>query len=450
MILRPYQQSAIDALRASIRKGNRSPLLVAPCGAGKTVIFSYIAAHSVGHTIIMAHREELLDQISATLNQFNVSHTFIAAGRHYEAGTRVAVASVQTLIRRQVKAPMLIVCDEAHHAVSPTYRSLFARFSHAQVIGVTASPERLDGRGLGDVFDDMILGPTVPELISLGALSPFRIYAPKQPDLSGIKTVAGDYERGRLATALDKPTITGDAVAHYTKLAPGRRAVVFCVSVDHARHVAMTFQTAGYQSAWIEGGMGKDERRDTVAKFRTGRIQVLTSCDLISEGFDLPSIEVAILLRPTQSRVLWIQQSGRALRPAPGKDCALILDHAGNVFRHGMPDAIHDWSLQGRDRRAKRGETGPSVRVCKACFAAQPSGTTKCLYCGYEFPVEAKQVEQVDGELAEIKRKEAVAAGRKEVGRARTLAELVAIGQKRGMTYPHGWARHILNARSMR
>lgn len=445
--LRPYQSDAISRLRGSIRDGHRAPLLVAPCGAGKTVMFSYIAAHGAGRVVIMAHREELLDQISKTLQAFQLPHTFIASGRPYDPSVRVAVASVQTLARRDIQAPSLIICDEAHHATSPTYRTIFTRWSHATVIGVTASPERLDGTGLGDVFDDMILGPSVTELTSIGALCPFRIYAPSRPDLTGVKTTAGDYNRGGLSIALDRPSITGDAVAHYGRLASGRRAVVFCVSIAHAKHVAMTFQSAGYQAAWLEGGMTPTERDRTVKDFKAGRITVLTSCDLISEGFDLPAIEVAIMLRPTQSTALWIQQAGRALRPMEGKTEALILDHAGNVFKHGMPDADRVWTLEGKKRSKKGAASKDAVRVCPACFGACPTGTTRCPFCGAEFPADPRQVEELAGELAEVEREQVRAALKQEQGRARTLAELVEVGKKRGMTHPYGWARRILQAR---
>lgn len=447
--LRPYQQALINSTRSALRQGKRAPLIVAPCGAGKTVLFSYMAGRASERTYIIAHRQELLDQISNTLSAFDVPHGFIAAG-YPATRDRVQVCSVQTLVNRHTPPPGLVIIDEAHHATSKSYITLLAKWDQARAIGVTATPERLDGRGLGDVFDELVLGPSVADLISSGNLVPYRIYAPSRPDLTGVKRVAGDYARGELAGAVDRPTITGDAVAHYQRLAYGRRAIVFCVSIQHARHVAMAFQAAGIQSAWLEGGMAPTERKRTVQAFREGRIQILTSCDLVSEGFDLPAIEVAIMLRPTQSLALWIQQAGRALRPMEGKPEALILDHAGNVFRHGMPDADREWSLLGRPKGAGRQrEQEVSVKVCQKCFAAQAPGAVRCVYCGYEFPIQHRQVDEKAGELEEVNeaaRKEA----RAEIGRARTLAELVAIGQQRGMKHPYGWARHLMAARGRR
>lgn len=454
MKLRPYQSKLIADTRALFRQGKRAPLLVSPCGSGKTVLFSYMAGQSAGRVVILAHREELLGQISRTLGMFDVPHSWIAAGREYSASPRVAVASVQTLAKRlgRVQAPSLVIIDEAHHATSASYRQVLSAWPGALVVGVTASPERLDGTGLGDVFDSMALGPTVTELTELGALCPYRIYAPSRPDLTAVATRAGDYARDALAVAMDKPTITGCAVSHYQRLAAGKRAVVFCVSVQHSRDVAMQFQAAGFQSAWLDGGMDGRERDRTVAKFRTGAIQVLTSCDLISEGFDLPAIEVAIMLRPTQSTALWIQQSGRALRPHEGKDYAIILDHAGNVFRHGLPDAPREWTLEGRKRgRRNASEQEVHIRTCPSCMGAQPrTGATVCRYCGALFPIDPRQVDEVAGELAEVEREQARVAARQEVGRAKTLAELVDIGTKRGYKNPYHWARHILAARARR
>lgn len=452
MKLRPYQSRLIADARALFRQGKRAVLIVSPCGSGKTCLFSYMASQSAGRVVILAHREELLGQISRTLGLFGVGHAWIAAGRDYDPRPRVAVASVQTLVRRlrRVQAPSLVVIDEAHHATSASYRAILSAWPGALVVGVTASPERLDGTGLGDVFDSMALGPTVAELTDLGALCPYRIYAPSRPDLSGVASRAGDYARDALAMAVDKPTITGDAVAHYARLAAGRRAVVFCVSVAHARHVAMQFQGAGFQAAWLDGGMEAGERERTVSAFRDGRITVLTSCDLISEGFDLPAIEVAIMLRPTQSTALWIQQSGRALRPFEGKAEALLLDHAGNVFRHGLPDAPREWTLEGRKRGKRVSATQEvHIKVCPACFGAQPrTGATVCRYCGALFPADPRQVDEVAGELAELERAVAQRAARQEVGRARTLAELVDIGTRRAYKNPYQWARHILAARA--
>jgi DNA repair protein RadD len=312
---------------------------------------------------------------------------------------------------------------------------------------VTATPIRLSGEGLGDLFETMVQGPTVRELIELGALSPYRLFAPAGVDLSGVHTRMGDFVRGEIEAAMDKPSITGDAVSHYQKLAPGKRAVAFCVSVEHAVHVAEQFRAAGISAQAIDGGMDRTLRASVLSEFSAGRIQVLSSCDLISEGFDVPAIEAAILLRPTQSLGLYLQQVGRALRTHPGKTEAIILDHAGNVKRHGLPDEERVWSLDGSQRKKGAQRSEVPVKTCGACFATVASMATHCS-CGFEFPVVKREVEQVDGELQEVDLATAVRMRRAEQGRAQSEQDLVEIGRKRGMKRPELWARHVLRARA--
>lgn len=319
------------------------------------------------------------------------------------------------------------------------------------MLGVTATPERLSGEGLRGTFSSMEIGPTTKELIALGYLSPFRIFAPPQHAADGVRTRMGDFERKALDCAINKPSITGDAVEHYGKLGMGRRALVFCVSVQHAKNCAEQFSTAGYQSASLDGCMDRTAREHIVAGFSSGRIQVLTSCDLVSEGFDLPAIEVAILLRPTQSLALFLQQCGRALRTYPGKEYALILDHAGNTERHGWPDDERDWSLDGRGKRSKSDcEKALTVRVCGQCFAASKAPIEACPYCGYVWPPKPREVEKVDGELQEAVRRERIQANKAEQAKAYDLQGLIALGRKRGYRQPDYWARCVWQARQGR
>lgn len=457
IILRPYQDDLINRTRASLRSGKRAPLLVSPCGSGKTVMFSYFAQRVTGNgkrTIILAHRDELIDQISHTLNQFNVAHSFIAAGRYYDRKHKVHVASVFSAVRRLhlISPPDVVIADEAHHcSAGSSWSKVFKAFPKAWRIGVTASPVRLSGEPLGDNFDDMIIGPSTAELIELGALCKYRIFAPAGINTSEIRTRMGDFSKPELAEASDKPTITGDAIRHYAKHAHGKRAIVFCVSIEHAKHVADQFRASGYRATSIDGKLSREIRRNIVSEFRNGGINVLTSCDIISEGFDLPAIEVAIMLRPTQSLALWIQQSGRALRVFPGKSEALILDHAGNTMRHGMPDEEREWSLGGRDsKKNSKADSSDSVRVCPVCFAAQWSKKLVCGNCGHVFVVESREVEEVEGELEEIDI-ESMRKNRKlEEGKARTFEDFVALGKARNYKSPSGWAYHKMQARQYR
>jgi DNA repair protein RadD len=467
--LRPYQDKCIAGLRGAFSAGFHSPLLVSPTGSGKTCMFSYLTSRlleSRKRVVIMAHREELLDQISRTLSDFNVRHGMIAAHALYDRRLLAHVASVQTLARRleRVAVPDYAIIDEAHHAVAASmYGKIIARWRQAnpnlRVIGVTATPERLSGEGLGETFDEMILGPTTRELIDLGALSDYRLFAPKVAvDLSAVSVRAGDYAKGELGAALDKPAIIGSAVGEYRKLCDGLPAVAFCVSIEHAAHTAEQFRAAGYRSASIDGKMDKAERRQVVQDFGAGRLNVLTSCDLINEGFDVPGIVVAILLRPTQSLALYLQQVGRALRTAPGQDAAIILDHVLNANRHGLPDDPREWSLIGRDAKRKSATDNVACRQCLpyevrpgmtvgGCYAVSPASAAKCRECGVPFQVKARTVEEVEGTLSEVEVARMRRQAAREQAAAQTLEDLIALGAARGFKNPAGWARHVYAAR---
>lgn len=454
--LRPYQSELIDRLRATMKGGSRAPLLVLPTGGGKTVLFSYFArqANLKGkRVLILAHRDELIEQISGTLKQFDVKHSFISADRWFLKEHMTHVGSVFTVIRRlaQTPRPDVIITDECHHAITDsTWGKVLTHFSHAWRIGVTATPQRLGGEPLSDMFDSMILGPNVRELITLGALSDYRIFAPSRPDLTGVHTRMGEYARGELAAALDRPSITGSALEHYKKLSPGKRAIVFCVSVEHARNVARDFQAAGFKAASVDGTLHRDARGLIIKSFRDGDLQILTSCDLVGEGLDVPGIEVAILLRPTQSLSLYLQQVGRSLRPFPGKTEALILDHAGNTQKHGLPDDERPWSLDSpiASTRNSKGDS-VSVRICDKCFAAQ-APSPACKFCGHVFPVQAREVEEREGELVELT-KEQLARQKTvrmtEQTSSKSRDDLIRLGRSRGYKSAERWADHILAAR---
>jgi superfamily II DNA or RNA helicase len=290
---------------------------------------------------ILVHRTELIDQTVAALKRLNLTCGVIANNYESDLSEQIQVASVWTLRNRIYKAtdPDLVVIDEAHHCTrNNTWGTILQHYANAKRLGVTATPIRLSGEGLADIFDTMVVGPSTSELIEKGYLTPVKVYAPTQPDLTGIKRVGGDYSTTELEERITRSTLTGDAITHYKRLCEGRKAIVFCVSVRHAQRVAESFTAAGYRAASIDGSMDRHERKNILEKFKTGEILVLTSCDLVSEGFDVPSIEVGISLRPTTSTALWIQQVGRCLRTHDGKHNSIILDHAGNTYKHGLPD----------------------------------------------------------------------------------------------------------------
>jgi DNA repair protein RadD len=453
--LRPYQVQAVEKVRESFRWGSRAPLLVAPTGAGKTVIFCYIAQAAVARgnrVMVLAHRTELIDQTSRALTRLDVAHGLIAAGRTPDWQLPVQVAGVQTLIRRldRVTPPDLIIVDEAHHAAAGSWRAILEAFPSARVLGVTATPERLDGAGLCDVFDNLIRGPEVHELIDQGWLSRPVYYAPEEIQLDGIKKTAGDYNRKQLNELMRERTITGSAVEHYQQFANGMPAIAFCTSIAHAEMTAESFRAAGIPWQTIDGTMTRDARRQAVEDLASGKIRGFSSCDIVSEGFDLPVVGAAILLRPTLSLALYLQQVGRCLRPYPGKERAIILDHVGNVLRHGFAEEVRDWSLEGKKERQTKGN---ALKRCKLCFSifAGP----RCLNCpGCEAEKEREIPSIQPGQLKEMTAEQmrAIAACSKkdEQREAKTFFDLVRLGTRRGYRNPSAWAHHIIRARGNR
>lgn len=412
--LRPYQSVGIQQIRDAFLAAYRRLLYVLPTGGGKTVLFSAIAESSerrARRVLIMAHRIELVDQIVASLRDFDVTPDVIAAsyqrtaGRHRVANRAVAVASVSTLASRleRYAPPTMIVCDEAHHVRSDgQYDQIFRAYYDARVLGVTATPIRLDGRGLLGHFDHMIVGPTPKELMAMGYLVRPRIFAPPTVDTSGLHKRAGEFKAEESESLMDTPSITGDAFSHYRKHADGLPGLAFCTSVKHAEHVAERFRREGVAAISLNGGSDKDLRRNAVADFKRGVIKIMASCDLFSEGFDSPGAHVGIMLRPTSSLGLYLQQCGRMARPAPGKAYYTLLDHVGNTQRHGMPDDTREWELTS-DAVKKSKAAAPGVRVCPSCFAASPARAVACVECGLAFEVKPRQVlEERQGDLIEM------------------------------------------------
>ena len=459
MQLRPYQNLAIGDLRHAYRSGSRSPLLCLPTGGGKTVIFTAIAQATAAkgiNVLILVHRRELLRQASAKLREVGLQHGTIAAGLPLTRD-QVQVASVQTLVRRLSRIdwqPGLIIIDEAHHAVSGnSWGKILDHWPDAFRLGVSATPCRLDGRGLGNAFDQLVLGPAVAQLTAAGYLADARIYAPPVlASLGNLHTRAGDYATDEAADAMDRPTVTGDAVDHYQRHAAGQPAIAFCCNTKHAASVARQFQAAGINAATLLGTNKPEERDQLVADLGSGALQVLVTVDVVSEGFDCPGASVAILLRPTKSESLYLQQVGRVLRPKPDGSKALILDHVGNVMRHGFPDDARAWSLADGLRRNRATSAAPTVRTCPSCYAAfkpQPL----CPVCGTDCAPKAKRgMTQVDGELQELKResvRQRIAertSNRRQQGQARTLQQLLALAKERG--YSPGWAYKVHASRS--
>lgn len=457
MELRTYQVDIIDRVRALMIDGVKRILIQSPTGSGKTALTAKMLGNAEKKgmaSLFNVHRRELIKQSIRTFHASGVRAGVIAANFLGDARSLIQIASVQTLSRRLIKIrrPKLIVWDEAHHIAAGSWAKIYSAFPEAFHVGLTATPERLDGKGLKAWFDTMIHGPSVSWLIQNKFLAPYRLYAPTGIITEEISTVMGDFSKPELNAAADKPTITGDAIKHYLKYAAGKRAIVFCVSIEHSKHVVEQFKAAGISAAHVDGETNASERDQAIANFERGRTLILSNVELFGEGFDLPAVEAAILLRPTQSLGLYLQQCGRVLRPSPGKREALILDHAGNCQRHGLPDEEREWSLEGRAFRKGRAgrEGGAAVKICPACFAAQFSGRPVCGFCGKPFDIQSREVEEVEGELVEIDQEIAAAqrARRREQGSARSLEELIAFGKSKG--YKPGWAYHVYESRQKR
>jgi superfamily II DNA or RNA helicase len=436
--------------------GHRRVLFVLPTGGGKTYTFVHIAEQAAirgNRVCILVHRQELVDQSSRSLHAIGCNHGVIAAGYRQDLRQGVQVASVQTLARRLHTIPpeffQLLIVDEAHHAVAGTWAKVLAAMPRAHVLGVTATPERLDGRGLGDQFDVLIEGPDAGWLTDEGFLVKARIFAPPGIDLSAVKRFDTKNGRHDSDTILRQGQAMGDAVSHYRRtIEPVHNgtAIAFCCSVAHADAVAEAFREQGISAARLDGTMDQGIRRRTINDLGTGQLKVLTSCDIISEGTDIPSVTGAILLRPTDSLGLHLQQAGRVLRPCPGKPHAVINDHVGNTLRHGLPTDPREWSLEGRPKgKAKKPSQAIPIRICMKCFAAIPSTANPCPECGHVLEQARRELKVIEGDLRELTGAELRRQERREVAQARTREELEAIARERG--YKPGWVAHMLAAR---
>ena len=447
MELRPYQMELACDVLSAFENTARTIVVVLPTGGGKSAVLSYILTHEPGNVWVMAHRQELIWQLSETVGRFKIPHGIVKSGVQFDPTQRVQIASVQTLVRRHhlLPEPALIVTDECHHVTAATYRRILDSYPRARILGVTATPCRTNGQGLGEVFEHMIVGPSNKWLTEQGFLSPAEYYAPPMvADTSGLHLRAGDFAKEETEQIMDKPTVTGDAVEHYRNICDGVPMLVFCTSVAHAKHVSEQYCLEGYRAASVDGSMTDEDRKDRIQGLGTGRYQIITSCDLIGEGLDVPVVGAVQLLRPTASLGLHLQQLGRGLRPAPGKSHTTVLDHVSNVRRHGFASTVHEWTLSGSVKR----KSVPALRTCERCFLAHEPAPV-CPACGYEYPRKERalnRIETVEGKLVKI---EETKEERQEAMRsAKSLVELIAFAKARGYKSPAFWARKVFFGRN--
>jgi len=419
--LREYQQRAIAALTDVVENGRRRVILRAPTGSGKTRIAREIVDLCVmrgADVVFVAPRNEILQQTSDELDAAGIEHVVLQA--NHPKDHPVKVASVATLTRRTISHPDVLFLDEAHLWLDAA-KTLVAKFPDAIVIGLTATPERLDGRGLGEIYEEIIGVIETADLIGDGFLVPAVVYGPSRPDLAGVRTTAGDYNRKDLAFVMDRAKIVGDVVETWKRLAVGRSTIVYAVSVEASQHLAEAFRAAGIEAEHVDAETPPEKRKDVVDRLRAGKLPVACNVELFTYGLDVPCVSCVSMARPTKSLALYLQMTGRGLRPYENKQNLVVLDHAGNAFRHGLPDAVHEWTLEGAKRRES--ERPPALRTCLECFAVYPSSKIFCPACGAAAPYTPRVVEHVAGELELVEPKPSRWSGLSDDARIRAFAK---------------------------
>jgi superfamily II DNA or RNA helicase len=407
--LRPYQTEAIDRVDAAVARSVRRVLVVAPTGAGKTTIAAFIILRAIARTervLFLAHRRELIVQAWRRLLELGLTREHVGIVMADDARRRptalVQVASVDTLRRRTRPPADLVFVDESHRALAASYRAIAADYPKALHLGLTATPYRADGKGLGDAYDELVVVASPQQLIAEGYLVEPRVFtvpAGQRPDLSRVSVTRGDYSASQLAEAVDRHGLVGNIVDHWTTHARGVRTVAFAASVEHSQHIAARFREAGVAAEHLDGETQAADRDAILSRLDRGETLVVSNCGVLCEGWDQPAVKCAILARPTKSTGLYLQQAGRILRPWDDQ-AAIILDHAGCALEHGLPQDDRPFCLDGRKRRAARGDRDePLARECPRCFAVLPLTARVCPECGHAFaPTRELPVEQ-PGEL---------------------------------------------------
>jgi len=471
VVLRDYQLDLLRRAAAAFMQGYRRVLIVLPTGGGKTVLAGQALKCAQNLDMLgwfLVHRKELIDQTSKSFLKMGLPHGFIASGRDMDLSASTMLTGVQTLVNRLdvVLPPNLMIVDEAHHAAAATWERVFAANPDTFVLGLTATPERLDGKGLDSQFDVMIVGPSPAELIARGFLSPFDYYAPSLPDMSGVRT------EQQAEAVMDQPDLIGDMVEHYLRLAKGEPGLVFAHSIEHSKHLIDAFAAEGVRAAHMDGDMSDKERERVDAMLRNRDIDLMSSVQLVGEGYDVPEVRYCGIGRRTQSLGWFKQMTGRVMRPVylSGADLstdgarrlaiergpkpqAIIADHASNVFTHGFPDDDVEWSLLGREGRPKTGvnDDADPVRQCMACYRAYPSRLKACPGCGATQATSPRLIKEKAGELVRLEREalkakaaeEKKAAQRKreaEEKACKSYADFHALAVARDYDEPRKWA----------
>ena len=438
--LRDYQQDLYDKTVNSFRQGNKRVLVTVGCGAGKSYIFAKMAERTNGPVLVLTHRRELQEQ----------------TGRLFqENGINARVSMILTEANRlgQHERPALIITDEAHLSRSNSWMKVLDYYD-TFTVGFSATPVRLSGEPMGDVYDDLVTGVSVRWLIDNHRLAPYEYYAPTVVETDGLRVQGGDYVIKDLEQLMSGRAIYSDVLKSWERIAKGEKTIAYCVSVKHAQETAAMFNAAGYPAVEIDGGTPPTRRAEIMQDFRDGKITVLCNVGIISEGVSIDDVTCCLLLRPTESHALYWQQGMRAMRYQPGK-VAKIIDAVGNYTRNPLFDADVEWSLTKsiKKRSAMNAEGNFYIRTCPKCFKVFKTAPV-CPYCGTAYPlhprevkahenIELQRISAEDAAKAEAARKQA----RMEVGRARTMPELIAIGKERGYKNPAAWAAMVMRGR---
>ena len=440
-MLRDYQTELLNKTFQAFREGYRRPLVVAPCGAGKSYLFVELIKRTRGEALILTHRQELKEQHERLLEELGATNA------------RVAMILTEANRLGQYPTPELIVTDEAHLSRSNSWMKVIDYYD-TFTVGFTATPIRLDGKPLGSIYDTLIQGIDTRWLIKNKRLAPYEYYAPTLVDTSGLRTIAGDYVTSDLEQLMNERAIYGDVVDNYKRFAPGERSICYCVSVKHAQETARAFRDAGIRAEYLSSGTPGKQRRAIMEDFREGRIEVLCNVGIISEGVSIDEVSCCMLLRPTESVALGIQQMMRCMRYMTDKT-AKIIDCVGNYTRIGLPDDDREWSLDKplRKRRETDGNGNFYIRCCPECYMTFQTAPI-CPFCGTEYPLHPREIQaKQDIELQRITAEEAerVAEAKKksriEQGRASSFEELIKLGKQRGYKNPAFWASQVLRGR---
>lgn len=400
------------------------------------------AADRGKRVLVLVHRKELAEQHKQLFAEFGLNTENIRVALFWSEANRLG----------QYDTPDLIIADETHW-IPNTMRKVLDYYG-CRVIGLTATPTRLSGDPMGAVYEDMIVGIGVKELIERNRLAPYDYYSVPVADVSSLSVRRGDYVTAESEELLMKPAIYGNAIEAYKKYADGKKTIVYCASIKHSQSVAEAFRNAGYKAVHMDGNTPKQERMKTMEDFRSGTIQIITNVMLIVEGISVPDCECCILLRPTLSTTIYIQSAMRCMRYKEGKRAAII-DMVMNYLRLGMPDEDRKWSLdKPTKQRRELDENGNFyIRTCEKCFKVFKTAPV-CPYCGAEYPLHPREIKAHENiELARITAEEAAEAERKrkqariEQGKAKTFPELLAIGKERGYKNPAAWAQMVLRGR---